>query len=65
MNYDEWADEYLKSANEIQKRIDKLKKERRKVTWVELSALNKRIRLLTSMYYDCLHNADALRKHKN
>lgn len=54
MNYENWAKEYLNDSMKVKKAIDREKKNLEKSTkFEETQAINRRIQILRSMYYEC------------
>ena len=62
-----WADEYLHNAELTQQKIDEYKAKRKAVrrSSVLLDYYNRKIEMLTDMYYDCMHCANKLRRKAN
>ena len=53
MNYNEMAREYKITANELLKKIENLKIEKKGSYGIQLNELNHRIKMLEEMYVDC------------
>lgn len=53
MNYNEMAREYKITANELLKKIENLKNEKKGCYGTRLNELNHRIKILEEMYVDC------------
>ncbi len=64
MTYQEWADEYMDSAEKLKKRISVLKAELLTAPVSELKEINNRICIMYTMYLDCMKTADILRRRK-
>ncbi len=61
--YDRAADKCLKDAELIQKRVEQYLEKRKQVKDEKLRALyDRNIRILSSMYHDCIDQADTLRR---
>lgn len=61
MNYQLWAEEYLKDAQNIKSAIDKEKENLKKAKkFDETQEINRRIQILKSMYYECKLTASLL-----
>ena len=66
MTYDQWPDEYLKSALETKKQLDlyKTKLQDCRSPSVAVSYEHK-VKVLTEMYADCMYDAGCLRRKAN
>ncbi len=64
MTYQEWAGEYLQSAETLKNQIADLKAQREFAPVDELQRINNRIRIMYGMYLDCMHTAKHLSKRK-
>lgn len=64
MTFQEWADQYLETAENIDRRIKELKQEEKTAPPAQLQEYHRRIMLLYGMYLDCMHTADDLRTRK-
>lgn len=63
MTYDEWADEYLSSANETLKQIEEYKKKKRGCKNTQLLLFyGRKLAILEGMYADCMYTACELRR---
>lgn len=63
MTTEEWANEYLKSADEITERIEELRKMTKSVSLRELPVLYQRINSLKAMKNDCLYSVRQIQKY--
>lgn len=64
MTYQEWAKEYLESAEILKEQIRARKQERSTAPPGEIKELDFRIRTMYMMYLDCMKTADLLAKRK-
>ena len=66
-DYGAWADEYLHNAELTQQKIDEYKAKRKAARGSSflLDYYNRKIEMLTDMYYDCMHCANKLRRKAN
>ncbi len=63
MTYDEWADEYLKSAKATKEKIQEYRKKMKNCRNARLLYVyHKRLSILYEMYDDCMYTADVLRR---
>ena len=59
--YKRWAEEYLKSANQMQEKINELKQKRKTTASIdEINITNHNIDIFKEMYYDCSETAKIL-----
>ena len=58
--YKRWAKEYLKSADQMQKKINELKQKRKTAFIDEINIINHDIDIYKEMYYDCSETAKIL-----
>lgn len=56
-NFIEWGNEYLREADVLKKRMDKLKREKKSsnITREQYMELGRQINLMYAMYLDCCH----------
>lgn len=63
MTYDEWADEYLKSARATKEKIVEYEEKKRKCrSPTLLFEYTRKLDILYGMYSDCMYTADKLRR---
>ena len=64
MTYEQWAREYLESADNVKRQIEEVKKRIKSATYEKLPELNNSLNILTEMYYDCMDTARLLGRRK-
>ena len=64
MTYQDWAEQYFESARKIKDRVSVLNEEVKTATLSEAEDLKNRIRILMSMYRDCMDTGNELVKRK-
>lgn len=65
MNYFEWSQEYVNTANEIASVIDKIKRSRKNVTSSEKKELDMKLTRYKQYYNECISIANhLLARHK-
>ena len=64
MTFKEWSDEYRKSAEILDEKIHKLKKELKNAPVDMLSSIEGRIGIMYQMYLDCRKTSDILALRK-
>lgn len=63
MDFNEWGQEYLEEAQQLQVRIDGLRAKLKKAKRKEACELNRRIYMLYSMYLECKHTGLLLQSY--
>lgn len=63
MDYNEWGQEYLQEAQQLNLRLDDLRTQLKTASRKEASELNYRIYVLYSMYLECKHTGLLLQSY--